>query len=485
MLNMAVRNTNKLIREMSQKENVRLGRLFTKKAHARLLSTLACLPDKASLRILDAGAGTGILAAALLEAVCLGGKTESVTLVAYENDPLMLPMLSRNLKELRTRARRLYHVKTDVVIREESFLTSEDEGDYDLIITNPPTALAAADSPEVKAFSPLASGETELSALFLYRAGALLAEGGQLLASAETAFGAGVYVERLRAGLLDAAPLADLCLYPEGAALSLQKMLFLRLVKGGTPAEVSVSLVGEEGARLPLAALPYGTLVRGKAARILLVRGKEDLDVLHFVEGQRNTLASFGLKMRTGLTLPSRYAACISDTPTEDAVPLLHPRGIRDGRISFPLKDGQDYLRPVIPSLKQKNKNLLLIKRVPTKQDGRHIVAAAYAATQLPRAAYISTNNKLNYIDFEDGREMSMPFLLGLAAVMSSSLYERYITILNGKRQINASDYTVLPLPDERTLCAIGGQMAIVRGFSQKGVDAVVSAAFRKNGLKV
>ena len=38
MLNLAVRNTGKLIRERSKAENVRLGRLFTKKDTARLMA---------------------------------------------------------------------------------------------------------------------------------------------------------------------------------------------------------------------------------------------------------------------------------------------------------------------------------------------------------------------------------------------------------------------------------------------------------------
>ena len=40
MLNLAVRNTSKLIREKSKTENVRLGRLFTKKNTARLMADM-------------------------------------------------------------------------------------------------------------------------------------------------------------------------------------------------------------------------------------------------------------------------------------------------------------------------------------------------------------------------------------------------------------------------------------------------------------
>ena len=55
MLNLAVRNTGKLIREKSKSENIRLGRLFTKKDTARLLGSMLELDEtKAVYTVLDA-----------------------------------------------------------------------------------------------------------------------------------------------------------------------------------------------------------------------------------------------------------------------------------------------------------------------------------------------------------------------------------------------------------------------------------------------
>ena len=70
MINLAVRNTGKLIREKSKSENIRLGRLFTKKDTARLMAGMLTLDEKKTVyTILDPGAGTGILAAAAIEEV--------------------------------------------------------------------------------------------------------------------------------------------------------------------------------------------------------------------------------------------------------------------------------------------------------------------------------------------------------------------------------------------------------------------------------
>ena len=69
MLDLAVRNTKKLIRETSKNENIRIGRFFTKREIARSLAGSFTFVSRYSVRLLDAGAGTGILAAAAVEAI--------------------------------------------------------------------------------------------------------------------------------------------------------------------------------------------------------------------------------------------------------------------------------------------------------------------------------------------------------------------------------------------------------------------------------
>ena len=86
MLNLAVRNTGKLIREKSKSENIRLGRLFTKKNTAALMAKMIKLdPAKKAYTILDPGAGTGILSAAIIEHICKNApECRQIFLTCYE-----------------------------------------------------------------------------------------------------------------------------------------------------------------------------------------------------------------------------------------------------------------------------------------------------------------------------------------------------------------------------------------------------------------
>ena len=125
MLNLAVRNTNKLIREKSKSENIRLGRLFTKKDTARLMASMLELDEKKTVyTILDPGAGTGILAAAAVEEVCKRCPlAKQIFITCYENDSVFIPMLENNLERIRKKCRHDYGVKLYVTVYEENYLT--------------------------------------------------------------------------------------------------------------------------------------------------------------------------------------------------------------------------------------------------------------------------------------------------------------------------------------------------------------------------
>ena len=111
---------------------------------------------------------------------------------------------------------------------------------------------------------------------------------------------------------------------------------------------------------------------------------------------------------------------------------------------------------------------MLLLKRVPSKSDRRRFVCAIYLAAQLPRSRAISTNNKLNYIDFADGREMDPEFLYGLYAVLSSDLYNDFSSVSSSQGSINATTLADMPMPDEKIIRTVGRNMLVTRQLSPR-----------------
>ena len=497
MLNLAVRNTKKLVRERVKEENVRIGRFFTKRSTARIMADMIEPRPKTEISILDAGAGTGILSAALLERLCKAHAAERITLVCYENDAMMLPMLKNNLERLRRKCRHDYHVHLTVTLRESNFildaarlltpsLFSAAEEKFDYVITNPTSILYENGTPEIEATRAITVGATDGAHLFAALCAASLAEGGQLVALLPLTYARGVYIEGLRRFIHREARLTRMHLFSgnhkgEARADDMRSHMLLAwerspLMDDSTILVTSSEKEEDEAPITALSPIPYHRIVNAENASLLLVRSEEEWEVLERVESLPETLASLGLKMRTGLTLESRYPDSLREGPVDGAIPLIHPKNIALGLVRVPT---EKYIIPVIPSLAQKNKNMLFIKRVPAKSDHRHLLCGVYLAALLPRFPLISTHNKLNYIDYEDGREMDSALLHGLYAVLSSDLYEKYCTILSKSAQINAREYASLPLPDEKTLRDIGSKVLMTRQLSPHACSVLVQNALK------
>ncbi|MBQ5800285.1 MAG: N-6 DNA methylase [Clostridia bacterium] len=501
MLNLAVRNTNKIIREKSKKDNVRLGRMFTKKDTARLMAELCEVPHKESVYVLDAGAGTGILSAAIVEKLCSEQDSgiKQIYLTAYETDKELIPMLKDNLERIRKKVRHDYKIKLVNNIVEDNFLVACADAyrdtlftgamqKYDVIVTNPPEELVSKDSNEASVYEDVCAKDTEKSALFTALASVMLNENGQICALLPTKTAYSSYLSKFRRTLLSRVYIERLHIFAKkakvkGAADPTKKDMIFKLRLGDAKEKITVSSSYDDGSLENLIVLPefdYNFIVRGEDKNILLVKNNEELEILRFVESQPETLASLGLKMKTGLTLESRYPELLSDKLTDSVLPLISPNCIKNGRVNFPVPNRKNqFIMPRIPSLMQKNKNMLFIKRVPAKADGRRFICGIYLASQFPKFKYISTHNKLNYLDYEGDKEMNAAMIYGVYAVLSSMLYERYCAILSLSTQINSKDYVNLPMPSEEILCAIGAKLGFVHDLSLKNCDAIVNSALR------
>jgi adenine-specific DNA-methyltransferase len=157
-------------------------------------------------------------------------------------------------------------------------------------------------------------------------------------------------------------------------------------------------------------------------------------------------------------------------------VPVLRPSAIKGGQIKFPQPIKRQYLAPNSEKLVQRNKNMIIIKRVPAKGDERFVNSAIYMAAQLPGYKYISTHNKINFIDTIDKNEEISPRLaFGLFALLNSTIYDRYISIMSKSKQINSKEMKDLPLPPRNIIENIGMRLMSARQTSVAVCDQIVN----------
>ncbi len=480
MLAMAVRNTKKLVRRYVASDRIRLGRYFTDKNTAATMAASLCIPEKETLRVLDPGAGTGILSAAIIEEICQAGGVFRIELTAYENDPRFLPMLRDNLERIRKKCRHDYGVRLVADVREEDFFVAgrgieeppaEGEGRYDLILAAPPTGRPAPGSPAKDVMDRLCPRGTDVSFIFSECAAALLAPDGQMSVRLPASFANGANAAPVRRRLFGFAPLIFLSLSADAEG-KMKKDLFCSVRRGELPEEVEVRAIrGDRIEDLP--PIPYDVAVYSKECKVLLPKKISDLRLIRAMRALPCRFSDFGLTVRNGLTIETRYPDCLRASRVDGAVPLLHPAGLRGAEILFPTP-GRDkpYVVPRIPSLAQPNHTMLLVKRVPVASDGRHLVVGVYYSGQLPHDRQISTANKFLCIEAESG-EMDAAFATGLTAVLSSSYYERYCALTDAVRRVNVSSLQLLPFPDRKTITAIGQRLLVARNLSLRVLDTV------------
>lgn len=484
MLALALRHTNKLIRRTVAESGVRLGRFFTSRSAAAELALLLPAFEQEEIRILDAGAGTGILSAAAIEAVCKQGNVRRIYLDAYENDERMLASLSDILERVRRLARHDYGVKLVVTVHPTDFLEdarglAEPRGGgvrYDLVLLSPPVGVPEEGSAAEAFCRRVLPRGTDLAFLFAEAAAARLSEDGVMAAILPLSFADSVNAAPLRERLFARAPLVSLTLDVGARGGRRDKTMLCLFRYGEEPPTLRVRVAKGDGCE-ELPPIPYDVAVFSSEYKVLLAKSREDVALVRAMNSFPCRLADLGLVVHTGLTIETRYPECMRTSREGGAVPLLHPAGLCDGRMQFPTPGREKpYILPRIPSLAAKNRTMVLVKRVPSRADGRHLVAGVYFSAQLPRDALISTANKLQVIEGAE-EEMTADLASGLAAVLSCSYYERYCELTGSFKQVNAAALASLPLPDRDVILGIGRRLSIGRNYSLRVTDAVAGGA--------
>ena len=169
MLNIICQKTNDFISQMPKTQRKEYGQFFTSVETARFMASLFDLTDsKKSVSILDAGAGSGILAISIAERILHQDSSVKVEVVCYENDSHVLPVLKSNLELVKKEYKKFsYEVIEEnyILSQRDSFngnLFATETKKYDLIIGNPPYKKISKDAPEALAMPEVCHGAPNL-----------------------------------------------------------------------------------------------------------------------------------------------------------------------------------------------------------------------------------------------------------------------------------------------------------------------------------
>ena len=284
--------------------------------------------------------------------------------------------------------------------------------------------------------------------------------GGQIVYIIPRSWTSGLYFERFRQYLFSHCVITDVHLFGsrnkvfDGESV-LQETMIVKVRKTcNRPKTVHVT-TSETSDFTPLkhCFVPYRTAV-GPAGYVYLVTNKKDADTLSRLSQFKDTLVSDDLRMRTGIIVDFRTREVLRDQAGADTYPLIYSQHIRDGRVHWPIGKEAEYICTNHSGYLQNNTNYLFVKRFTAKEEPRRLQCGIYLSADHPQYKYISTQNKINYIQCHTEDEA-----YGLYALLNSTLYDQYYRILNGSTQVNASEINCMPVPPRSTIIEMGREL--------------------------
>jgi len=460
------------------------GQIFTPPKIASFMAGLFA-SQKRTIRILDPGAGTGILIAAVCDRLIQENRQNlEISVHVYENDKTVLPFLKSTLETCKNALNNV-NCLMDYQIFDDDFILHHAKVKksgkcvvysldlstrYDLVISNPPYYKLNKSSPEALALEKYVYGQPNIYAFFMLLSGMLLSETGEMVFITPRSFCSGLYYSKIRRWFVHTLTLDRLHLFETRKDVFVDdQILQENLIFHATNAQpkpdgktlISVSY-DRQFTQYQELTVPSSDVAfcQGDDCYIRIPTSENDLEVIEIVDSWPQTLNTLGFEISTGPVVDFRALKYLrSTTENSQCVPLLWMHNIRGIDVEWSVeKNGKAKAIEITPGSKNlvvPMRNYVLLKRFTSKEQKKRVHAAVLDAGRFPDFEFIGLENHLNYIHKKRAL-MTLDEAYGLAAVMNTTIIDQYFRALNGNTQVNATDIRVVSLPDYEKIVAIG-----------------------------
>ncbi len=458
-------------------ERSKIGQFLTPALIAQFMASLF-KQKRENVRILDAGAGAGVLFAACVESlISCKQPPHSINVVAYENDERLIPYLQETMDLCETACEK-EKITFNGEIRAKDFvesgvelinegLFSEQIEKYTHAILNPPYKKINGQSETRKLLDIAGMEVSNLYAAFVWIAMQMLESDGEIVAITPRSFCNGPYFRRFRVALLELMSLQHIHVFESrkkafGDDNVLQENVIFHAVRRVQKPD-SVVVSSSEDANfnnIDIRRVPYSHVVmpRDSDAFIHLVLNEEHDRVMERMGRFKTSLDELDLEISTGRVVDFRSRDDLRPQPVDGAAPLIYPCHFHNGFMNWPSDSGK---KPNAIVLSEKTKHLLVVagyyvltKRFTAKEERRRVVAAIYDPQRI-KSPLIGFENHLNYFHSKS-KGLSQNLAKGLALYLNSSLFDQYFRIFSGHTQVNATDLRKMRYPSRDQLTQLG-----------------------------
>ena len=489
MIDSVMAATNNYIAQMPKTQRKKYGQFFTSKNTAAFMASLF-EPDehRPIVSILDAGAGSGVLSAALVQRLQSCSWITNIRLVCYENDPHVIDLLRQNLETVTAKS----NIPVDYEVRAENYILSQtadyngmldanpDPEKFDFVIGNPPYKKIGKNAPEAVSMPDVCYGAPNLYFLFASMSLFNLKDDAEMVYIIPRSWTSGAYFRQFREKFLTEGALEHIHLFESRDKVFseesvLQETIIIKVRKSRVkPEAITITTTdnSEDFTNIRTMSVPYSTVVSGAESYVYLVTDEEEASTLNRLNRLHDTLPSLGLRMKTGLTVNFRNLDALRDSSEDGTVPLFYAQHIQEGKVVFPVGKEHEYIKTDQPGLLQNNTNYLFVKRFTSKEEHRRLQCGVYLADQYPSYPVISTQNKINFIS--GLKDLSKQIVYGLYVLFNSTIYDCYYRILNGSTQVNSTEINSMPVPPMSTIEAMGEELLKHNDMSEYACDQIL-----------
>ena len=489
----------KYIESSSQQYRKEKGQFFTPPDVARFMAELSLNQGEVPMRVLDPGAGIGMLSCAVCERLVQDHSVRKIELDLYEDDLALAKYLREAMDYAASWLQERGIILTYRIIQDDFVLSANHLnstgilGRYDLVISNPPYLKIAGDDPRSLSVDEAVHGQPNLYALFMTTGMKALKERGVMVFITPRSYATGKYFEAFRRLFFAQMKPVSVHMFDSrkdvfSSQCVLQENVILKATKGIPPARVAISVsANSDDLHRPVVnkiALKHVLVRRGADTILRLPANKSDVSVLEAVDAWKTTFCECGLQVSTGPVVPFRSKEYIASSVSDDGgklVPLLWMRNVQPMKMVWPSKNGgaRDADCQFIVDCETTRKrrlllqsgNMVLLRRFSTKDDQKRLIAAPLLREDLP-FSLIGIENHLNYI-YRPEHPLTADEAFGLAAVLNSSLLDRYFRICNGNTQVGAAEIKAIPLPPIEAIARLGRELRHSdSGMAQATVDS-------------
>ena len=295
-------------KDTTQKEiRKKKGQFFTPaEVSMRMAAVENKYPKNQLIRVLDPGAGNGILSFAVIDKLLRSGyKWLDITLI--ETDKEILPVLEYTITKIRQICES-YHAECTIHYIDQNFVLWESSRLYDIVICNPPYMKVRKDSIEATAMKAYVYGQPNLYGLFMAKAVELLRDNGQYIFITPRSWTSGKYFTKVRSFLQKELNIKEIDLF------SSRDEVF----QGEKVLQETMILYGEKGQiqdeQIKINILKDGTLdtgnsfwaaadqikFKGSEQYLLLPENENDLKIIDIMSDMTDSFESSGYHFKTG-----------------------------------------------------------------------------------------------------------------------------------------------------------------------------------------